>query len=190
MTKKMCVEDCENAALARSRCPKHYFHWQKANRSLIRTQISPEQRFWSRVDRSAADECWIWNGWKDRDGYGVIFWGGQNRRAHRVSHFLREAIWPEVIMHLCDQPSCVNPDHLRAGTQQANVADRVSKGRGMRGERHHQAKLTELEVREIHERHGAGDKKASLARTYGVSETTVGRILSGKIWAHLELSHG
>ena len=109
-------------------------------------------RFWSKVDKSG--KCWEWTGAKDKDGYGQVkirAISKNNLRAHRLS-----ALWAGIISdltdghlicHSCDNPSCVNPDHLWRGSPADNAEDRDSKGRGHYGEKHPMAKLTEDDVR-------------------------------------------
>jgi hypothetical protein len=85
------------------------------------------ERFWNKVDKS--EECWLWTAGKTKDGYGKINIDGKDLLAHRVSFFWSNGYYPSVVMHICDNPSCVNPDHLRGGTQSDNMADAYSKGR-------------------------------------------------------------
>lgn len=92
--------------------------------------VGYEARFWSNVDRSAEHGCWPWVGRARRVGYGVF--GKPPRLAHRVSWSLnrgRDIPRGQVIMHLCDNPICVRPEHLRLGTHADNIADKVAKGR-------------------------------------------------------------
>lgn len=87
-------------------------------------------RVWSRVDASAdPDECWLWTGSRAQDGYGQIKFDGKYWRAHRLVKWLTTGDLPEVVMHLCDNPLCCNPYHLKSGTTLDNVRDCIAKGR-------------------------------------------------------------
>lgn len=88
-------------------------------------------RFWARVQRAEGDACWLWLGVKDRKGYGRITLGTKNLKAHRVSFELANGRLDDgmLICHRCDNPSCVRPDHLFAGTASDNMRDAVRKGR-------------------------------------------------------------
>lgn len=96
--------------------------------------LTPEhvERFWQRVDRKGANECWIWKGERRADGYAVYRWmGGQKKfYAHRLSLLIAGVdITNLVVRHDCDNPPCVNPNHLRTGTQADNIRDAVSRRR-------------------------------------------------------------
>lgn len=136
------------------------------------------------------DECWPWKLYRDRDGYGYNKWAGKNTGAHRIVFFLTHGIWPELVMHSCDNPPCCNPAHLLAGTQKLNALDRAAKGRGVRGHRVNTSKLTEDQIRDMRSRSISRGTKAALAREFGISKTSVGLILSGRHWKHLESTHG
>lgn len=87
-------------------------------------------RFWSKVDITG--ECWIWMGAKQSQGYGNVVYGGKHYRANRLAYVLAYGSLPDgaVVMHTCDNPPCVRPEHLRAGSAAENTADMVAKGRG------------------------------------------------------------
>lgn len=171
--------------------------------------LGDRERFWSKVDKSG--ECWMWTGGKDRKGYGKFSMGSQfkadgSRRnsmvsAHRFSYELVHGPIPAhdsfhglCVLHSCDNPGCVKPDHLSLGTNKDNVHDMDRKGRRIsknaRGEAHHGAILNELQVREIVAAHRErGISQAQLSKDYGVSTSTINHIFTGRLWAHLGLSN-
>lgn len=144
------------------------------------------QRFMSKI--ATSNECWTWTGTRDADGYGVIKIQGRMHKAHRIAFRLAFGWIPtngSYICHKCDNRSCVNPAHLFAGLPRDNSFDMVSKGRSAKGERVGTAKLTETQVREILSRLAHGETKKALAREYGVSDTLIRFIATGKTWRHI-----
>ena len=118
--------------------------------------------------------------------YGVFCWQSKNVKAHRASWEIYRGPIPTGmhVLHICDMPCCVNPDHLFLGTHKDNMDDRQKKGRtnAPRGEQQHLAKLTIEIVLEIRI---SGLAASELARKYGVSKSTIGRVLSRKTWYHV-----
>lgn len=154
-----------------------------------------DELFWSKVDRRGSDDCWVWLGSRNRQGYGH-FWDVDRRvmgLAHRWSHnrFVRD-VGPgliggrgTVIRHTCDNPPCVNPRHLVAGTQQDNMRDAVDRGRtgDHRGERNGRAKLSPEIVAAIRSAAvGQYGERSRLAREFGISTGHVSKILAGTCW--------
>ena len=92
--------------------------------------LSLEDRFWQKVEKN--EGCWIWTGSKSKLGYGYFQINNKTKYAHRVSKELRHGSIAEglVVCHKCDNPSCVNPDHLFIGTMKDNMLDKMKKGRG------------------------------------------------------------
>ena len=130
-------------------------------------------------------ECWIWKLSPNRYGYGVLKIGGINHYAHRISHDLfHPQAGNNLVRHICNNPICVNPAHLRAGTPLDNAADRVSSGRGafLKGVSNGRAKLSEAEVKEIQTSYLSG---AELGRKFGVSKAMACRIKRGHAWSHI-----
>lgn len=132
-------------------------------------------------------ECLIWFGQKCPKGYGRLRIEGKQQRAHRLMYQLRHGPIADglVVRHSCDNPSCINLDHLSLGTQLENVHDMLARGRAnkVNGESHPSAKLTDSQVAEIRRRYvpGVYGKGARvLANEFGVSKPTILAIVSGK----------
>ncbi len=135
--------------------------------------------------------CWLWTASWDTLGYGSIVESVTNhiQRAHRVSWELHRGPIPTglCVLHKCDTPACVNPDHLFLGTHQENMTDRNKKGRarGPRGEDHGMSKLTtDIVIEIIH----STERGEDLARRLGLGKTTVNRIRRGGSWKHVYAS--
>jgi len=129
--------------------------------------------------------CWIFMGCLTDRGYGQISVAtSKSRVAHRVSYELFCAPIPDgmYVLHRCDVPSCVNPDHLFVGTQQDNVDDMVAKGRNTKGETVGNSRLTEKDVLAIRASSASGTE---LAKTMGFSEGTISMVKNKKIWKHI-----
>lgn len=166
---------------------RHHGAWHLM--PLVPIDLPPglERRFWSKVDRLGPDECWLWRGWKNQGGYGFIS-GGRRKilTAHRVSwiiHNKREITSEECVMHSCDEPSCVNPRHLRLGTNEENTADRHQKGRTARGEHLNRGVLTEDLVRKIRQEESRA--YTALGKKYSCSRATIRQVVQGKTWRHV-----
>lgn len=156
---------------------------------MERTPLST--RFWAKVERKGPSECWPWVGGTN-GRYGICGAGGKRGRllkAHRLAWEFECGPIPEggVLLHVCDNTRCVNPAHLRLGTQAENIADRNAKGRQAKGVRTACAKLNDEAVRDIRRtlRTGAATQRA-LARQYGVSDSIISTIWTRKAWVHVQ----
>lgn len=152
-----------------------------------------EVRFWRHVSPCPNTGCWWWLGAVQRKGYGHIGRGGRgagNVICSRLSYEMHHGVAPGemFVCHSCDNPLCVNPEHLFLGTNTDNMRDcsakgRISRGPGFRGEGHFAAKLTEEAVRSIR---ASGELGVVLARRYGVYPTLISMVRNRKIWTHVE----
>jgi hypothetical protein len=149
----------------------------------MKRRLPLAQRFWVKVQ--ITDGCWIWLAGKSK-GYGVIGLGGKGNPAyaHRVSWELHYGpIQKHMdVLHRCDNPPCVRPDHLFLGTQGDNNRDRHAKGRDgstTRGRPNHRRLLSDEQVDFIR---ASGDRRSVLARQMGVSIACVGRICRGEMY--------
>lgn len=147
-----------------------------------------EERFWSKVRKS--DGCWEWTDALTKTGYGtltIVVYVKDRRTvraklAHRVSWEINKGPIPDGlhVCHHCDNPQCVRPEHLFLGTDADNLADMVAKGRSNRGERHWNAALSFVAVREI--RRLTRKLAIVMAKRFGVREATVRAVITGRIW--------
>jgi len=147
--------------------------------------------FTHRPDGDGNDDCWLWLGTRDGDGYGRVHWRGTGRQAHRMALELRlgRALRAdEVTRHRAScSRLCVRPTHLQPGTIADNVQDMVVAGTHARGERIASAKLTAAQVLAIRAG-GAGQNFEAVGRAYGISGRAVSLIVAGKRWKHLPLA--
>lgn len=169
LTKKFCRRACYNAS-------KPY---------------TPEQRasaFWAKVDKTAgADACWPWVGAITTHGYGCVQTGnGRVLGSHKIAYVLSNGPVPDgqQVCHICDNRLCCNPKHFFLGTKLDNARDAVAKDRHARGERNSHAKLTEDQVQEIRALRGSVTQR-ELAARYGVDQSTIGSLMTGRSWKHL-----
>lgn len=132
--------------------------------------------------------CWIYTGKLTRAGYAKISVNNVEIYVHRVSAHLwrgfdiRSAL---DVCHSCDVPSCFNPQHLFSGTAKDNVADAISKGRFIRGERVGSSKLTEGIVHRIRKDHAVGLRNKDLVVRYKMSAPTISEITLRRTWKHI-----
>lgn len=145
-----------------------------------------QERFWAKVDK--AGSCWLWTAGKNQHGYGT--YKVRSKRAvsvwpaHRLAYVLAKPgdISGRVVLHLCDNPLCCNPAHLKLGDHADNAKDRMRKQRSARGESNGRSKLTIEEVQRIKRLLGSGGKQADIAALVGVHRTCIKAIADGRTW--------
>jgi len=182
-------------------CMAHYGRWMRTGDVQawrpIRTNVTggPEASFWAKVNKT--ETCWLWTaGQMGSSGYGTFSvrtpTGTKSIRAHRYSYEMTNGPIPEGmhVLHRCDTPLCVRPEHLFLGTPLDNARDKVAKGRMRRGdfkgEANGHAKLTAEIVRAIRSRPAVRGSQAAMAREYGITPQTVQDIIKRRIWKHVQ----
>ena len=156
-------------------------------------RVPLEERFWDKVYPDPNTGCWLWGGaGKPPYGYGLLLRGGRGSKhdlASRVAYELLIGPIPAglFVLHKCDVPACVNPEHLYAGTQYENVRDREVRGRSadVRGEANPAAKLREGDVLAIRAARPRGVLFQVLAARYGVSDMAIRMAAKRQTWRHL-----
>ncbi len=142
--------------------------------------MTAADRFARHVDKSGG--CWIWTASRNARGYGYFDHG----YAHRFSYttFVEAIPAGAMVLHRCDNPPCVRPDHLFVGDAADNARDRDSKGRANtpKGATHGMAKLTPRQAWAIRVCATLGDSTMMIARWFGISEAQVSRIRNGSRW--------
>jgi hypothetical protein len=144
------------------------------------------ERITSNIDVMESS-CWHWRGSPGTYGYGRIPFQGSRENAHRYSFLAHGGtIEPgQQVLHSCDNPICVNPAHLRAGSVADNMRDKVERGRQARGESNGKTTLSDAQVIEIRERFAAGELQRVIGERFGVTQLVVSTIVRGKWWRHV-----
>jgi hypothetical protein len=170
-------------------CQKEFIDYSKHQHEKycsIKCKSNDPNRFWSKVQKT--EYCWLWIGRIDQEGYGRLDKNNKGILAHRLSYELHNGLIPNGldVLHTCDNPKCVNPEHLWIGTHTDNMRDMFAKGRRKikKGEENNNAKLTKCQVLEIKRKYKKGNG-ATLAKEYNVSLTTISHIIHKKIWSWL-----
>lgn len=185
---KTCsVGDCEGEILARGWCSMHYQRWRsygdpKASKTATE-DMTLEQRLKFGGYNVTDFGCWEWSSSRFRQGYGQMKILGKSCYAHRIAYEAWVGPLPEgsVVRHKCDNPPCINPDHLELGTYQDNSNDMWERGRGadQAGEKNPRSKLTVVQVREIRSRYtGVRGQQRRLAEESGVCFQTINDLVN------------
>lgn len=153
---------------------------------------SNEERFLTKYSINPISQCWEWTARKYPSGYGQFSWlvppnKHKTQLSHRCSYLLFKGPIPIGInvLHKCDNPSCVNPDHLFLGTTQDNSDDKVSKNRHNHGNISHQHILSELDVRNIRSQPISNGCISKWSKLYNVSYTCMFNVVHNITWKHV-----
>lgn len=177
----------------------------RSSKGIFEVKCSPTERFWRFVDKNGPviypelGKCWIWTG--GTNGKYGWFWNGKvSERASKFSYNQEYGLIPDgkEICHRCDNPICINPKHLYAGTRSQNVQDCVRRGRHVTkiglwfkehprlfGEKNGNSRLTQKEVSCIRKSYIPRDReygRTALSNIFGVSESTIMRITTKRNW--------
>ena len=197
LTHRRCsAEGCESKNYSRGFCYRHHRAATASGELPPLLQKSFEQRFWEAVDKNGPlhpvlrTRCWVWTAHKNAKGYGSFSRDGKELLTHRASWLINRGDIPAglFVLHKCDNPSCVRPDHLFLGTIKDNVRDMMEKGRkpkvlGLSGELNPMAVLSAETVAEAR-RLGKSGKLTltALSERFGVEPGTLHLALIGKTW--------
>lgn len=151
-----------------------------------------QERILTNIEINKETQCWNWQKCKNDKGYGWIGLSGTKILAHRYSYqvFVGEISDGLCVLHKCDNPACVNPDHLFLGTLKDNAVDKVNKGRAYtgchQGELHPSCKLKTSQVIEIRNLYKSGNfTQKELANKYSLSQSHVADIINKRKWGHI-----
>jgi hypothetical protein len=185
------VEGCAGDHYAKALCRRHYERLCKGGdpHTPGRYERSPEERLKAKLGpKDPVTGCIEWVGYRNNDGYGMINRSGKMIGTHCLSYELKHGPIPKglCVCHSCDNPACCNEEHLYLDTHAGNMADRDAKERSAKGESNGRAKLTEYDVVVIRRRLAAGETHRKIAAAFGVAQSAIDKIKTGRTWSHLK----
>jgi len=191
---KCTVIGCAGVARGSGMCNKHYRRFKKyGDPKKGHQKMSIKDRLIKKIKININTGCWDFTGSKDLKGYGKLWDGNTMRSAHRISFIEYKGSIPDglFVLHKCDNPGCINPDHLFLGTHNENMEDMRKKGRSctekrLCGSRNFNSKLSENDIPKIKKRLLNGESCKKIAESYSVDRTTISFIKNGTTWKHLK----
>lgn len=173
---------CGKKVKARKLCETCYSRHQKAGTLDKFPHLTLQEYLDAIIEKT--NSCWLWNGTRTTEGYGVLHLKKKMIPAHRFmfERCVRTIPGGLLVRHKCDNPPCVNPDHLELGTPKDNSRDAIERGQQPRGERQGAAKLTTADIVKIR-----ADTRslAQIAADFGVSFTNIHKIKKRQSWKHV-----
>ncbi len=195
--KNCSIEGCSKPVRARGWCNKHWARWnRRGSPFVVFTNYDKAPKYdslkdylFDSFDIKNSDECWIWKRSFKKFGYGNAWWKGKHHSAHRLvyEYYNGEIPFSMNVCHKCDNPKCVNPNHLFLGSYLENNRDRKTKGRNSNtnGEKNPFSKLNDNQVIDIKKRLKDGESVRLLADKFKVNYHTIHKIKIGINWKHI-----
>lgn len=188
---RLCtLDNCLNKHMAKGLCRKHYARMKRNTPEITWSDLSMQERFLRKTKKNIETGCIEWIGYKNSDGYGTFRNNGKMIKAHRFAYIQRFSEIPKkkCVCHKCDNPSCVNVEHLFLGTHEENMVDRGIKGRMIPppcGKDNWGAILTESQVIKIRELINIGMKPKNIRETFNIAKTTFYDIKKRRTWKNI-----
>ena len=193
MPRWVCLCDCGNKKIVRqqkllqgstSSCGCLRKEISKEHASNLNRVFDIDKYIKERISVDKETGCWEWKGGFFSSGYARAGLKGFSKRASRMVYTFLKGDIPEGLLmcHTCDNPKCVNPDHLFLGTTKDNLSDMVNKGRSLKGETNYNAILTEKIVQKIR---SSSRSVEYLSKRFKVSVSTIKDVLKRRTWKHV-----
>lgn len=192
------VDGCTTVAVSQKLCHKHYSRLRRHGDPSVTLRAPHDASLAERLEitgwtevmrRPDLGSCWEWNGGRYQSNYGQVSVGeNASKPAHRIAHlaWIGPLGEDQHVCHRCDNPPCVNPAHLFAGTSKENMEDCARKDRISHGEKRSWHKLTESDVRDIRAAYATGEfSQKGLAASYGVAQSNINAVINRRTWVRV-----
>lgn len=166
-------------------CLKSEVLSEKMKETRLKISGTEQERFIRSFKVNGLTGCWEWSSYRDKDGYGTISLNYKSVRAHRYSYEFHSGKSANgfLVCHSCDNPGCVNPDHLFIGSAKDNTHDMINKNRDtIIGEKNCKAKLKDQDIINIR---NSNKTTKELMVIYGLTKHSINNIKAKRTWKHL-----
>ena len=192
-TIRLCsVEGCDRKRQTKEYCLLHYKRWKRnGHTDLVNptAHMTDDERFEYYLLDIPFSECQLWGGNTNSDGYGRIRINKRMESAHRYQWIRHYGEIPKglCVLHTCHNGhlGCCSIEHLKLGTHQKNMTDRMLYGKQIRGTRVSSSKLNERKVKDIRLLSLTGQTYRDISKLYGVNETAISAVVKGTSWKHV-----